>query len=222
MNFRIITTLFFVTIVNCAIVQNPANLTRDGTDFENADAAESLLLKPLVRLNLLNQSLDGIDDAYSFENYDGEHWKRTDVKSCVESVTNVENHFSSGDEATMLWYNAIDAVAGSIHAQSQNHYCGEVGGVIAGGHMRYKYKGSGKNCASTAGEFTIRGSLDKAFRQFIISQSWKVYCLELTHGGDWHGYLLIGPNVNWPAGLSCGGLNSGRCVSGGVNDAHHK
>lgn len=207
--------------MNCAIIHNSDNFTSNGSDSESFD---DILLRPLVSVDFADDSVTELHDVFRFQSLDNDlgNVRRTDVKSCVESVTNVANHWSSGNEATQLWYNALDAVAGSIRDQAINHNCGMVHDTVANGKIYYEYHATGRNCDNTADQFTVRGSLDKVFRKYIISESWKIYCLELTHGGTWTGYLLIGPRSAWPNGrLSCGSTNSGMCVSGGVNDAHY-
>lgn len=46
-------------------------------------------------------------------------------------------------------------------------------------------------------------------------------CLDLTHGGTWDGYLLIGPASHFDSNMYCGPkLPFKHCDSGGKEDVH--
>lgn len=122
------------------------------------------------------------------------------------------------------WVVASRSASKTIVNESHDKNCGVVshdanqGGVV----MRYIYSASGRDCDTTAQKETIDGALDKAYNQYIHLHPKHVWCLDSTHGGNWKGYLLIGPKDAFPSSISCGAVNIGTCVSGGKNDIHHR
>lgn len=77
---------------------------------------------------------------------------------------------------------------------------------------------TGRHCDTTAEQETIAGAIE----HHIKNNGHKIcgtQCLELTHGGTWHGYLLIGPASNFDHKAYCGPKVSFKhCDSGGKGD----
>lgn len=145
--------------------------------------------------------------------------KRTDVNACIQSVAAVSGLGVAATTLGIYWKSANRAAAGSIYDQSKYHNCGVVSAVVAH-DFKYIYSAHGANCDTTAQQSTIEGALGKAYDMVIHNNPNAIWCLELTHNGSWHGYLLIGPNGHggWSDNLHCGADNEGYCVSGGSND----
>lgn len=186
------------------------------------DIEEGTTFAPAFSINLENDTI--VD--YSNHRFDwvpkGGLQERKNVKSCALGVASVASAFASGASAAAAWYAVFHKAAGEAKYESDNKNCGVHHHVVdtPSRKMRYVYSSSGGDCSSTAQESTIEGSLDKAYRTYIKSHYDHIWCMELTHGGTWKGYLLIGPDGNWPSNLSCGDSSSGTCVSGGKNDDH--
>ncbi|KAF4969029.1 hypothetical protein FSARC_3683 [Fusarium sarcochroum] len=69
--------------------------------------------------------------------------------------------------------------------------------------IHYEYHAAGKHCDTTAEKATI------------------TECLDLTYGGPWNGYLLIGPSEGFDYKAYCGPkLNLQTCDSRGKSDLH--
>ncbi|KAG5771170.1 hypothetical protein H9Q72_002163 [Fusarium xylarioides] len=86
------------------------------------------------------------------------------------------------------------------------------------GNVFYRYRSTGRHCDTTAEQETIAGAIE----HHINNHGHKIcgtQCLELTHGGTWHGYLLIGPASNFDHKAYCGPKVSFKhCDSGGKGD----
>lgn len=184
------------------------------------DEPQGPLLAPSLRLDLANSSVVDLSDIRAVfvpnPNYQGPSnpLLRTDVRACLKNFE-TGNDFRSLADATPPWLDGLRLISYSIKDQSNYNYCGRVGHKL--GRLNYRYHASGA-CGTTALQSTIQGALDKAFKQIILKGYNSFYCIELTHGGAWHGYLLVGPQAGFPENYQCGANNAGQCVSGGNND----
>ncbi|CAK1363212.1 unnamed protein product [Cercospora beticola] len=79
------------------------------------------------------------------------------------------------------------------------------------------------NCDTTAEEKTIERAVLHHIKTTDGSKVCYTECLDLTHGGTWDGYLLIGPSASFDANQYCGPRLSRDsfkdCSSGGKKDA---
>lgn len=179
-----------------------------------------LLARPAFSLELSNSTVAENGD-YDYESSSNNTIsKRTDVLDCSAKVAIVFAAFFSGASAAAAWYPILKKASKTVHKQSEDHNCGIVHHTQ--NKMRFTYTSSGRNCDTTAQQETIQGALDKAYRNYVHNDYNGIWCMDLTHGGNWVGYLLVGPDGPelWN-NLSCGNNNSGRCVKGGKNDVHH-
>lgn len=150
--------------------------------------------------------------------------KRANVRDCLSTFANVAGAFGGVAGAGAAWYTAFhSSVPGEIVYRLDRSECGIVShDVCKKGHkcIKYIYTASG-SCKTTAEERTIRGGLEAAWNQYIKYNYNGVWCLNLSHKGNWKGYLLIGPNANW-GNIACGENDTGSCVSGGANTVWHQ
>lgn len=142
--------------------------------------------------------------------------KRTNVEACLNTVYQINNWFRQDGFQWVDWENALPIAAELIWMMSFSQNCG-VGHQISN-NIKMVYTASGAHCDTTAQEKTIEGALDKAFGTFIRGDKTGIWCIQLSHGGSWNGFLLIGPDTNWPGYIWCGSGGKDTCVSGGKND----
>ncbi|CAG7562050.1 unnamed protein product [Fusarium equiseti] len=77
---------------------------------------------------------------------------------------------------------------------------------------------AGGDCDTIAEEKTIAGALEDHLKQYGDPLC-ETRCLNLTHGGTWNGYLLIGPADDFDSSAYCGPkLDFDHCTSGGKYD----
>ncbi|KAG5657935.1 hypothetical protein KAF25_007968 [Fusarium avenaceum] len=112
----------------------------------------------------------------------------------------------------------VKALANQIKNAANHKSCGEFSGTAAKGTVRYRYYSAGGDCDTTAEEKTIAGALEDHLKQFGDPLC-ETQCLNLTHGGTWNGFLLIGPADDFNSKAYCGPkLHFDHCTSGGKND----
>ncbi|ODV77270.1 uncharacterized protein CANTADRAFT_27162 [Suhomyces tanzawaensis NRRL Y-17324] len=210
--------MFIKSLVSYLLVLNVALLaaTNNSTAKLAGNVGEdSQGLSPDVSLNILNGTLyRGLDvDGGNVNNIT----KREGIRNYLNTAFNGGIIFESINAAISSWLNTYYLAIKIVKQQSDTHNCGIVQSVTVD-NMRYIYSSNGRNCDTTAKAATIEGSLRKAFDTYRKNNYSCVYCMELTYSGAWVGYLLIGPNYNWPDDLTCGDSNGGQCVKGGKND----
>jgi hypothetical protein len=135
--------------------------------------------------------------------------KRKQVKVCqalgapaiCQRVENTVNAFSDG-------------IARRAKALSGEHDCSVTSGRISG--VTYYYHAEGGDCSTTAQEVTIAGAIEHHIKNINGGKLCQTECLNLSHGGTWNGYLLIGPTNGFDSSKYCGPkLGFGKCDSGG-------
>ncbi|KAF5237860.1 hypothetical protein FANTH_10574 [Fusarium anthophilum] len=113
-------------------------------------------------------------------------------------------------------------------------HCVIIGGAIKDGILSIsaaiKHASNVKTCSTFTGHAGPNGNLFYRYRETIAgaiehhikNHGHKIcgtQCLELTHGGTWHGYLLIGPASNFDHKAYCGPqVSFEHCDSGGKGD----
>lgn len=184
------------------------------THFGNGLESTNITLAPAINYDLsegtwtLPEDNEALVEPYS---------KRTNVRVCFDTFISATNTAIAASNAAAVWYAALKSAAGSIFDQSTYHNCGIVYGYLAGGAIRYTYSASGSNCDTTAQFRTIQGGLDVAYAEKMSSDPNGIWCMTLSHGGSWNGYLIIGSasNAGWDRTISCSGMTGNSCVSGG-------
>ncbi|CCF59332.1 hypothetical protein KAFR_0G03000 [Kazachstania africana CBS 2517] len=142
--------------------------------------------------------------------------ERTNVKICLNTVYNSLKWMIGDGWQYLDWEKVLPKVAHIIHMYSAEKTCGV--GTSVFNDIKMIYTNTGQNCDTTAEESTIEGALDKAFGNYVRFNKAGIWCMELTHGGSWKGFLLIGPNEDWPSYIWCGDGGKNTCVSGGKGD----
>jgi hypothetical protein len=111
----------------------------------------------------------------------------------------------------------VSYLANVIDDLSNRRSCGTFTGSV--GSIAFRYYANGKNCDTTAEQKTIAGAIEHHLKTKDDSQVCGMDCLDLTHGGTWDGFLLIGPVDHFDASVYCGPtLDFGKCSSGGKKD----
>ena len=72
-------------------------------------------------------------------------------------------------------------------------------GSLGGFECRYQVIGG--NCDTTAELETISGAIEHHLKTVENGQLCSTDCLDLTHGGTWNGFLLIGPETTLNASI---------------------
>ncbi|KAF5685607.1 hypothetical protein FCIRC_3393 [Fusarium circinatum] len=107
------------------------------------------------------------------------------------------------------------AIKHASNVQTCTTFTGRAG---PGGNLFYRYHSNGRHCDTTAEQETIAG----AIKRHIKRHGHKICgteCLNLTHGGTWDGYLLIGPADKFDDSAECGPeISFQHCDSGGKGD----
>ena len=107
-------------------------------------------------------------------------------------------------------------MANVIKDLSNQRSCGTFTSQV--GNVKFRYHANGKNCDTTAEQATIAGAIENHLKK-NGGRLCATECLDLTHGGTWDGFLLIGPSNSFEANRYCGPtLNFGQCTSGGKKD----
>jgi len=138
--------------------------------------------------------------------------KRTDVRVC-------ESKRASGSTCSYLGhiYDTVNFISGHIKDLSNQHNCGSYTGSV--NDISYKYYAAGQNCDTTAEQATIAGAIEHHLKTVDGSQLCDTVCLDLTHGGTWDGYLLMGPRDSFASDAYCGpSLAFDNCDNGGKAD----
>ncbi|KAF4418917.1 hypothetical protein FACUT_11638 [Fusarium acutatum] len=91
-----------------------------------------------------------------------------------------------------------------------------------GGNLFYRYletsQSNGRHCDTTAEQETIAGAIERHIKRHG-HKICGTECLNLTHGGTWYGYLLIGPADKFDHSAECGPeISFKHCDSGGKGD----
>jgi hypothetical protein len=145
---------------------------------------------------------------------DGSLVKRLDVKVCQ----------ALGAAASCVvigtgLYHMSSTVATDIKDLSNQKSCATFTGSTDG--VTYRYYANGKNCDTTAEQVTIAGAIEHHIKNVNGGKLCQTECLDLTHGGTWDGFLLIGPRNGFDSSKYCGPkLSFGSCDSGGKKDSH--
>lgn len=96
---------------------------------------------------------------------------------------------------------AIAAVVGWVQRDSSQNSCSPIGGSgqSDNGAQKYNFKywvtTTGKNCDTTAQTKTVAAALDDAWDQ-VHKYNYDWACIDLTHGGTWHGHLAVATTVS--------------------------
>ncbi|KAH6887094.1 hypothetical protein B0T10DRAFT_490696 [Thelonectria olida] len=152
--------------------------------------------------------------SYELENYEGSLEKRRDVNICdVVSAL--------GACVTILAEikNVVLEISAAIKSNSDQKKCSTITGYAGPkGDVKYKYRSEGRNCDTTAQQDTIAGAIEHHLKN-RGTKLCRTECLQLTHGGTWHGYLLLGPAKDFNSNMYCGAhLSYGHCDHGGKYD----
>ncbi|CZT20862.1 uncharacterized protein RCC_06722 [Ramularia collo-cygni] len=94
-------------------------------------------------------------------------------------------------------------------------------GIFRGAYndVAYRYTATGTHCDTTAEQATIGGAIEHHIKEIDGGKVCGMECLNLSHGGTWSGYLLIGPRSSFDNSVYCGPtLSFNHCDSGGKND----
>lgn len=142
--------------------------------------------------------------------------KRKDITACEDRLWRGATLFGSAAGAAAAWFAGLKGIAYMVKDLSNQHNCGVAHASLSG--IKYVYSASGRNCDTTAEVGTVIGGLDKLYRNAIANDPNSVYCIEISHGGTWNGYLLVGPDENWSGSIWCGPTTRNTCVSGGKGD----
>jgi hypothetical protein len=114
-------------------------------------------------------------------------------------------------------YHMSSTVATEIKDLSNQRSCATFTGQTDG--VTYRYHANGKNCDTTAEQVTIAGAIEHHIKHVDGGKLYGTECLDLTHGGTWDGFLLIGPTYGFDSKMYYGPkLNFGSCNSRGKND----
>lgn len=110
-------------------------------------------------------------------------------------------------------FTAAILISNQLKKDSNSNDCSVHYGSADG--ISWKVSASGRNCDTTAQQNTIQGSIDE-WVDSVGDKLCGVHCLEMTHGGTWHGYVTIAPPGEDPSNYYCGSsTQTGACVSGG-------
>ncbi|CCF58605.1 hypothetical protein KAFR_0F00115 [Kazachstania africana CBS 2517] len=180
---------------------------------ERASMESSVHLPPMLSIEVGNSNISLV---HYFENDSVALEKRTDVKDCLNTVWKGATWAVNNIEKITQWIRQLKVLADEINDYSIKKQCGLMIGTS--GEMKYAYSTTSKNCDTTAEKDTIQGALDKAFEKYIVNNLNAVWCMELSHGGSWKGYALVGHGESWPSYIWCGSGNKNTCASGGKND----
>jgi hypothetical protein len=138
--------------------------------------------------------------------------KRQQVKVC-QALGAAASCIGMGDSVHQI----CDGIARKIKDLSNERDCGTVAGSI--GSVTYRYHSEGQNCDTTAAQYTIAGAIEYHIKHVNNVKLCQTECLDLTHGGTWNGYLLIGPSNGFDSSKYCGPkLGFGNCDAGGKKD----
>lgn len=106
-------------------------------------------------------------------------------------------------------------VANLLYTNSQNRQCTPE--EFDNKDYQYAVRATGK-CHTDAQRNTIEGAIDHYIDEKVPSTTCGVRCMQLTHGGQWRGYVVFGaPTYDWEKYLAkCANVAQiGQCVSGG-------
>ncbi|QPC77963.1 hypothetical protein HYE68_008715 [Fusarium pseudograminearum] len=144
--------------------------------------------------------------------------ERTNVRVCeypsVQHLANCVAIVSSLQSMGIALGNAIKTL-------SKSNSCETVSGTAGNGKVKYRYYATGRHCDTTAEASTIAGAIEHHLKHVSGGKLCRTECLDLTHGGTWNGYLLIGPASKFESDMYCGPkLPFTSCDSGGKGDLH--
>lgn len=101
---------------------------------------------------------------------------------------------------------AVWGIGYNIWLHLHNHDCSVETGKT--GPMYWKYWANGGDCSTTADQKTIAGAIMGMIRKLEGNWLCNNYCISMSHGGTWHGTLIVGPSQKaW--GSSCAGVYKG-------------
>lgn len=139
--------------------------------------------------------------------------KRTAINVCVKDLTNLAQCVAIGSAVSGV---AI-AIAALIKTDSNNNDCSVHKGSYD--NINYQVSATGNNCDTTAQQSTISGAINNFISTVDTNNICGVQCLQLTHGGTWSGYVLIGASSYDLNSYSCDLAGTfGNCASGGDNN----
>ncbi|KAH7127916.1 hypothetical protein B0J13DRAFT_564725 [Dactylonectria estremocensis] len=96
------------------------------------------------------------------------------------------------------------ALGSLIGKTSKTKPCINFGGVLGKqGEITYRYQTDGAHCYSANEQKTIREAIIESIKRDEIPAT-GTQCLDLTKGGDWDGYLLIGRTDGFDHDIYCG------------------
>ena len=138
--------------------------------------------------------------------------RRQDVKIC-QAIATAAACVTIGNSL----YKLAGSMSKTIKDASNLKSCGTFSATTYG--ISYRYQANGKNCDTTAEQATIAGAIEHHLQTVNNGVICNTECLDLTHGGTWDGYLLIGPANNFDSSVYCGpSLSFNTCTNGGKND----
>ncbi|EME40036.1 hypothetical protein DOTSEDRAFT_74790 [Dothistroma septosporum NZE10] len=142
--------------------------------------------------------------------------RRTQVTACERVAAFAASCFVIGNSLKPIVTYLGNVI---INARDQRS-CGTFTGAVSG--VTFRYQANGKNCDTTAEEATIQGAIAYHLSTVDNGQLCATECLDLTHGGTWDGYLLIGPTNSFDSSAYCGPQLTkdmfSKCSSGGKKD----
>ncbi|KAK2674377.1 hypothetical protein RAB80_009361 [Fusarium oxysporum f. sp. vasinfectum] len=154
-------------------------------------------------------------ESEDFESEDSALEKRRHVTVCERIITITSHCVIIGGAIK----DGILQISAAIKHASNVKTCSTfIGHAGPNSNLFYRYRSTGRHCDTTAEQETIAGAIE----HHIKNHGHKLcgtQCLELTHGGTWHGYLLIGPASNFDHKAYCGPeVSFKHCDSGGKGD----
>ncbi|EXM19552.1 hypothetical protein FOTG_12408 [Fusarium oxysporum f. sp. vasinfectum 25433] len=153
-------------------------------------------------------------ESEDFESEDSALEKRRHVTVCERIITITSHCVIIGGAIKLTWRSGA-AIKHASNVKTCSTFIGHAG---PNSNLFYRYRSTGRHCDTTAEQETIAGAIE----HHIKNHGHKLcgtQCLELTHGGTWHGYLLIGPASNFDHKAYCGPeVSFKHCDSGGKGD----
>ncbi|KAM5522391.1 hypothetical protein FOXYSP1_16282 [Fusarium oxysporum f. sp. phaseoli] len=150
-----------------------------------------------------------------FESEDSALEKRRHVTVCERIITITSHCVIIGGAIKERTWRSGAAIKHASNVKTCSTLTGHAG---PNSNLFYRYRSTGRHCDTTAEQETIAGAIE----HHIKNHGHKIcgtQCLELIHGGTWHGYLLIGPASKFDHKAYCGPeVSFKHCDSGGKGD----
>ncbi|KAF5724847.1 hypothetical protein FMUND_403 [Fusarium mundagurra] len=154
-----------------------------------------------------------------FESEDSALEKRRNVRVCERILAVTSQCIVIGNALKDGIIQISSAIKHASNVQTCTTFTGRAG---PGGNLFYRYhetcQSNGRHCDTTAEQETIAGAIERHIKRHG-HKICGTECLNLTHGGTWNGYLLIGPADKFDHNVECGPeISFQHCDSGGKGD----